>query len=77
MSEPLSYNDRLLQNARVDELNSLALAENLADLRQTYDARFQALENEIRRLNELVQAQTQMIGVAVGQIWGGGPTEGM
>lgn len=68
------HNERLKLNARVDELNALALAENLGELRQLYDAKFEALENEIKLLKELVQQQTQTIGMAIGQLWGSGST---
>lgn len=71
----LSYNDKLKLTARVDELNALALAENLAELRQHYDQRIEFLENEVRKLNEIVQGQTQVIGTAIGQLWGSGSTE--
>lgn len=69
------YNKRLMANARVDELNALALAENLAELRTHYDQRLEALENEIETLKGIVQSQTQVIGQAIGQVWGSGRTE--
>ena len=72
--EDSEYNTRLKANARVDELNALALADNLNELRTHYDLRLEALESEIRKLNDLVQEQSRIIGTAIGQLWGSGPT---
>jgi uncharacterized membrane protein len=58
----------------VDELNAVSLAENLAELRLSYDARLEALEAIVRDLREVVQGQAQMIGVLTQQTWGSGST---
>lgn len=58
----------------VDEMNAMALAANLADLRQVYDARLQALENEVAAMRALVQNQSQVIGDALQRVMGSGST---
>ena len=58
----------------IDELNALALAANLAELREHYEARLTALENNVSSLSALVQAQSQVIGEALQQVMGRGST---
>jgi len=74
MSTPEEEFERQKLHARVDELNALALAETLAELRQIYDAKFEALENEIITLKGIVQGMQQTIGNTIAQQWGHGST---
>lgn len=61
--------------ARVDELNAIALADNLADLRLHFEERLGILENKVQTLEGLVQNQSQVIGEALGRLMGSGSTE--
>lgn len=58
-----------------DEKNALALAETMHAFHEESDARFRALENEVKTLKELVQKQSQTIGIAIQRLWGTGSTE--
>lgn len=66
--------EKLKTEARVDELNALALAENLADLRQEVDARLTAMANEIETMKQIVAGMHQTIGNTIAQVWGHGST---
>lgn len=63
-----------MNNDRAHEMNALALADNLADLRLGVDLRFSALENEITTLKQLVQRQSQVLGDALQALMGSGST---
>ena len=54
--------------------NAMALAENLADLRDKYDLRITALENDVATLRHLIDAQTKVIGMALQNVMGSGST---
>jgi hypothetical protein len=71
---PMSEKDKKALNLRIDEMNAMALAENLADLRQVYDLKFTALENDIATLRHLVASQSQIIGQALQNTMGAGST---
>jgi hypothetical protein len=62
-------------NMRVDEMNALALAANIADHRATTDTRFTALENQVASLSTLVQNQSRVIGEFIQRVAGSGSTE--
>lgn len=75
MPEEMSYNDRLKLNARVDELNALALAEALAAFRTENEERFRVMENRLAAMEANIQNQSQVIGNTLQNVWGGGATE--
>ena len=54
--------------------NAMALAENLADLREKYDLRIIALENDVATLRKLIDQQTKVIGMALQNTMGNGST---
>lgn len=60
----------------ISEMNALALAENLAELRTHYEERITALENNVASLRILVQNQSRVIGEAMTRLMGSGSTEG-
>jgi len=71
MSEEMS---KETVNIRVDEMNAMALAANLEDLRLSYDKRIEALENDISTLRNLIAKQSQVIGQALQHVMGAGST---
>jgi hypothetical protein len=56
------------------EMNDIALAAAIDDLRDSNEARLVALENNVETLRGLVQSQTQVIGEALGRLMGRGST---
>ena len=58
----------------ISEMNAKALAASLAELREHYEARLTALENSVQTMRDLIQQQTQVIGVALQQVRGSGST---
>jgi len=59
---------------RIDEMNAMALAENLAELRTHYEQRLTALENDVASMRTLIQNQSQVIGQALQAVMGSGST---
>lgn len=57
-----------------EEMNAMALAQNLADLRVTYDQRLTALENKVASLESLLQSQARVLGEALAMAYGKGST---
>lgn len=55
-------------------MNFQAVADNLAELRGHYDEDIMSLKNEVNRLKEIVEGQSNMIGVLTQQLWGHGST---
>jgi phage host-nuclease inhibitor protein Gam len=62
-------------NGEVNELNTKAVADNLAELREHYELRLTALENEVASMRVLVQNQSRVIGEAMARMMGSGSTE--
>lgn len=62
-------------NGEVNELNAKAVADNLAELREHYEQRLTALENEVASMRVLVQNQSRVIGEAMARMMGSGSTE--
>jgi len=59
----------------ISEKNAQALADNLAELRDHYEERITALENNVASLRTLVQNQSRVIGEAMARLMGSGSTE--
>ena len=74
MAGDSEYNERLKLNARVDELNALALAEAIGVFVQETDVRLAAMENRLAAMETLVQNQSQVIGQTLQTAWGNGST---
>lgn len=60
---------------KISELNALALAGNLAELRTHYDERLDALAKEVASQRATIAAMNTYIGQAMQQFMGGGSTE--
>jgi len=60
---------------RAISANLQGVTDTMADLREQYEIRLIALENEVASLRNIVQAQTQVIGDALQRIMGSGSTE--
>jgi len=60
---------------KISEMNALALAENLTELREHYEVRLTALENDVASMRILIQKQSQVIGQALQNVMGHGSTE--
>jgi len=58
----------------VSVMNARGLADSLTELRTRYDEDIINLKNEVNRLKEIVEGQSNMIGVLTGQLWGHGST---
>ena len=59
----------------ISEKNAQALADNLSELREHYEERITALENNVASLRTLVQNQSRVIGEAMARLMGSGSTE--
>ena len=57
-----------------DEMNAMALAQNLADLRSQLEFRFAALENKVQTLENLLSEQNRVLGEALQMAYGRGST---
>jgi hypothetical protein len=58
----------------VDEINAHALAEAIDDLRNSYEDRLTALENDIATMRGLIDSQSQVIGQTLQSVMGHGST---
>jgi len=66
--------EKQLGDVLISELNAMALAANLAELRTHYDERLLALENDVATMRDLIQKQTQVIGDTIQRVMGSGST---
>ena len=59
---------------KISVMNAMAIADNLAELREHYETRLTALENEVATQRILINKQSQLIGQALQNVMGHGST---
>lgn len=57
-----------------DEMNAMALAQNLAQLRDHYEARLTAIENKLASIEQLMVSQQRVLNEALVMAYGKGST---